>query len=135
VKSAVGTGLIAAGAIDASTDRRHRRLGTDLALIGAGALLKATSQADVRQWETLPRTVFLVPLKLSPGKHDITVRFPSVPGLAQSWRDLVAPAEGDATYYYHVQPYNAGPFYWPPPALAGAMGAAPQGPVSPTAPQ
>jgi hypothetical protein len=73
----------------------------------------------VRQWELLPRTVFLIPLKLAPGKHDITVRFLTVPGLAQTWRDLPAPPEGDeATYYYHMQPYNAGPFTWPPPALA-----------------
>ena len=119
VKSALGTGLIAAGAIDAATDDRGRRMGTDLALIGAGLLLKATSQADVRQWEMLPRTVFLIPLRLSPGKHDITVRFPSVPGISQAWRDLLAPVEGEATYYLHVQPYNPGPFYWPPPPVSG----------------
>ena len=118
VKSAIGTGLIAAGAIDAATDDRHRRAGTDLALVGAGLLLKATSQADVRQWEMLPRTVFLIPLKLPPGKHDITVRFPAFPGLSESWRDLVVPEEGEATYYFHIQPYNTGPFYWPPPVLA-----------------
>ncbi len=120
VKSALGTGLIAAGAIDGLTDDRHRRIGMDLALIGAGLLLKATSQADVRQWEMLPRTVFLLPLKLSPGKHDITVRFPGARGLSQAWRDLVVPTEGEATYYMHMQPYNSGPFYWPPPALARA---------------
>ena len=125
VKSALGTGLIAVGAIDGLTDDRHRRVGMDLALIGVGLLLKATSQADTRQWEMLPRTVFLLPLKLSPGKHDITVRFPGAGGLSQAWRDLVAPAEGEATYYVHMQPYNAGPFYWPPPALAGGPAVAP----------
>ncbi len=120
VKSAIGTGLIAAGAIDGLTDDRHRRVGMDLALIGAGLLLKATSQADVRQWEMLPRTVFLLPLKLAPGKHDITVRFPAAGGLSQAWRDLDVPSEGEVTYYMHMQPYNPGPFYWPPPAIAAA---------------
>ena len=106
VKSALGTGLIAAGAIDSATDDRNRRAGTDLALIGAGLLLKATSQADIRQWEMLPRTVFVLPLKLPPGKHDITARFPAMPELSQSWRDLVVPEEGEATYYAHLQPYD-----------------------------
>ena len=117
VKSGLGTGLIAAGAIDAATDERGRRGGMDLALIGAGLLLKATSQADTRQWEMLPRTVFLIPMKLPPGKHDITVRFPSLPNLSQAWRDLVVPEQGEATYYFHLQPYNPGPFFWPPPPL------------------
>ena len=44
----------------------------------------------------LPRTVFLLPLKLTPGKHDITVRFPAAAGLVQSWRDLEAPVQGEA---------------------------------------
>ncbi len=120
VKSALGTGLIAAGAIDATANRRNSNPGTDLALVGAGLLLKATSQADVRQWEMLPRTAFLLPLKLSPGKHDITVRFASLPGLRQTWRDLPVPDAGEATYYFRVQTNNTGPFFWPPPALAGA---------------
>jgi len=120
VKSVLGTGLIAAGAIDSATDRHGRRAGTDLALIGAGLLLKATSQADVRQWETLPRSVFLLPLKLPPGKHDITVRFPQVPGLSQSWRDLVVPDDGEVSYYYNVQLRGQPPRYWPPAAVAAA---------------
>jgi tetratricopeptide (TPR) repeat protein len=117
VKSVLGTGLIAAGGIDALTNDRRGHGELDLALIGAGLLLKATSQADIRQWETLPRTVYLLPLKLSPGKHDVTVRFPGAAGIGQSWRDLVVPEEGEATYYFHIQPGNPGPFYWPPPPL------------------
>jgi tetratricopeptide (TPR) repeat protein len=122
VKSVAGEGLIAAGAIDAANDYHHHHLGTDLALIGAGALLKMSSNPDLRQWEFLPRTVFVIPLKLPPGRHDITVRFQSIPGMSQSWRDLVAPEPGgvEMTYYFHMQQYNAGPFFWPPPALAGS---------------
>jgi tetratricopeptide (TPR) repeat protein len=116
IKDVVGTGLIAAGAIDSASNYHgnNSRTTTDLALIGAGLLLKATSQADVRQWENLPRTVFLLPLKLTPGKHDITVRFPNDPRIYQSWRDIVAPETGEETYYIHMQPYDNGPFYWPP---------------------
>jgi tetratricopeptide (TPR) repeat protein len=116
IKDIAGTGLIAAGAIDSATNYRNNnsRTGTDLALIGAGLLLKASSQADVRQWETLPRTVFLLPLKLSPGKHDITVRFPQDPRIYQIWRDMIAPTDGEETYYLHLQLYDTGPYYWPP---------------------
>jgi tetratricopeptide (TPR) repeat protein len=117
VKSIAGTGLIAAGAIHHAYDWRDRNDATDLGLIAAGLVLKASSQADVRQWEMLPRSVFVLPLRLSPGKHDITVRF-GVPGMDETWRDLDAPDKGEATYYYRVQRRNNGPFLWPPPALA-----------------
>ncbi|MDQ3438829.1 MAG: hypothetical protein M3478_00600 [Planctomycetota bacterium] len=118
VKSVVGTGLIYGGAYEAT--RRRGDSGTALALIAAGVLLKATSQADVRQWEMLPRTVFLLPLEVSPGKHDITVDFPNAPGLRQTWRGLDVPAQGEATYYFRMQRWNSGPFDWPPPAVAQA---------------
>src|SRR5947209_764828 len=62
----------------------------------------------------LPRTVFVLPLKLPPGKHDITVRFIQVPGLSLSWRDLVAPEEGEVSYYFHLQQRGTPPRYWPP---------------------
>ena len=117
IKSVVGTGLIGAGVIDAATDRHGGHTAMDLALIGAGILLKATSQADTRSWETLPRSIFVLPLHLPPGKHDVTVRFQGVHGLAQTWHDLIAPTEGEATYYMHMQPLNSGPFIWPPAPL------------------
>ncbi len=117
VKSAVGTGLLAAGLYE-GIGRRHSNPEASLALLAAGAFLKATSQADVRQWEMLPRTVFILPLTVPPGKHDVTVEFVQIPGLRQTWRGLVVPDRGEATYYFHMQRYNSGPFTWPPPALA-----------------
>ena len=30
------------------------------------------------------------------------------------------PEQGEATYYMHLQPYNSGPFTWPPPAMSTA---------------
>jgi tetratricopeptide (TPR) repeat protein len=126
-KSAAGTGLIAGGAgygLYRSANSYNGISGGDAAitagLIGAGLLLKATSQADTRQWEMLPRTVFLLPLELPPGRHDVRVEFPDIPGLRQEWRGIVAPDKGDATYYLHMQRYNPGPFDWPPPAVAEA---------------
>jgi hypothetical protein len=117
-KSVVGTGLVAGGIYEGTRSGGNDALA--LGLILGGLAAKATSQADTRQWEMLPRTVFLLPLELPPGRHDIRVEFPDVPGLRQEWRDLVAPAKGEATYYIRMQRYNPGPFDWPPPALAGA---------------
>ena len=119
VKSVLGSGLMAGGMIYGT--RRDARPEVALGAILGGLLLKASSQADVRQWEMLPRTVFLLPLVLPPGTHDISVEFPEVPGVRQEWRGLVAPPEGqEATYYFRMQRYNPGPFIWPPPAIAGA---------------
>ncbi len=55
VKSIAGTGLIAAGAVEGLTSNRQSNQELGLALIAGGLLLKATSQADLRQWEMLPR--------------------------------------------------------------------------------
>jgi tetratricopeptide (TPR) repeat protein len=135
VKSAVGTGLIIGGAVtgmDAAHHRHGARQRDNMivagALIGAGLLLKATSQADIRQWEMLPRTTYVIPLKVEPGTHDVSVEFPSHSGVRQTWRNLAVPARGEATYYMRMQRWNSGPFDWPPPAIhhqTGEMAANP----------
>jgi tetratricopeptide (TPR) repeat protein len=123
VKSVLGTGLLAAGAIEGIRginghgSAQRRDLTAAAALAGAGLLLKATSQADVRQWEMLPRTVFLLPLKIEPGTHDITIDFPMARGVRQTWRDIAVPAKGEATYYFRMQRFMPGPYQWPPAAL------------------
>jgi tetratricopeptide (TPR) repeat protein len=119
IKSVAAAGLVTAGAIDAANDHHGHHAGADIALIGAGLLLQASAQADVRQWETLPRTVFLLPLKLPVGRHDITVRFTQIPGLSLTWRDLVVPDDGEASYYFHLQQRGLPPMRWPPDAIAG----------------
>ena len=116
VKSVVGTGLIAGGLYEGT--RRGGDGAVALGLLAGGLIAKATSQADTRQWEMLPRTVYLLPLSLPPGRHDVTVEFPDVPGLRQTWTGIEAPARGESTYYFRMQRYNPGPFQWPPPALA-----------------
>jgi tetratricopeptide (TPR) repeat protein len=121
VKSAVGTGLLVGGAgttIYGADRDNDAAIYAGLGMMAAGLLLKATSQADVRQWEMLPRTTFILPLKVPPGAHDVTVDFPHAPGLEQRWRGIVVPDQGEATYYFRMQRWNCGPFDWPPPALA-----------------
>lgn len=118
VKTTLGTGLIAGGAYESFQRNQNDRL-VGLGLLAGGLLLKGSSQADVRQWEMLPRSIFLLPLRVEPGTHDITVDFPGR-GLYQTWRGLVVPPEGEATYYFHMQRHNPGPFTWPPPAVATA---------------
>jgi tetratricopeptide (TPR) repeat protein len=119
LKSAVGTGLIAGGLVYGT--QRDARPEIALAAILGGALLKATSQADTRQWEMVPRTTYVIPLKLAPGPHDISVSFPDAGGVRQEWRGLFAPPGGDeATYYFRMQRYGTAPRQWPPPAIARA---------------
>ncbi|MGC4032671.1 MAG: tetratricopeptide repeat protein [Tepidisphaeraceae bacterium] len=84
-------------------------------LIALGALMRASSNVDLRQWEMAPRTIFLLPLTLPPGRHDVTVTFPAT-DVTQSWRGLVVPERGDVTYYFRMNRYLPGPFVWPPPA-------------------
>ncbi len=68
----------------------------------------------------LPRTVFVVPVHVPPGKHDVTVEFPALPGYRQRWLGIDVPEKGDAAYYIHIDRYNSGPFQWPPAAVPPA---------------
>jgi tetratricopeptide (TPR) repeat protein len=124
IKDIAGTGMLIGGGVMGvkGLNEHGSRQRTDLAvaagLAGAGLLLKASSQADVRQWEMLPRTVFILPLRVAPGTHDVTVDFPNVPGLRQEWHKLVVPDKGEAAYYMRIQKSRIGPYEWPPPAVA-----------------
>jgi tetratricopeptide (TPR) repeat protein len=123
IKSVLGTGLQIAGVFEGirgatgSGSAQRRDLITGAALFAAGTLLKASSKADIRQWEMLPRTSYVIPLKLDAGTHDIRVEFPG--GVKQTWRNLVAPKEGEeATYYFRMQRWHSEPYDWPPAAIA-----------------
>jgi tetratricopeptide (TPR) repeat protein len=121
VKSGIGTGLIYGGAATGlyGLDRGNDAAYAGLGMMAAGLLLKETSQADVRQWEMLPRTTYILPLRVEPGTHDLVVDFPHVPGLSQTWRNIVVPDRGEATYYLRMQRWANNLNEWPPPALAG----------------
>jgi tetratricopeptide (TPR) repeat protein len=76
-KAVIGTGAMAAGAGVAGYGASRNDAGTALAGLGImalGAALAASSQADLRYWETLPRTVYILPASLAPGQHEILVR-------------------------------------------------------------
>jgi tetratricopeptide (TPR) repeat protein len=112
-KSVIGTGMMGVGAYQGA--KRKPDYGSAAALLAAGALLKATATGDVRHWETLPRTTFLIPLKLTPGRHDVNVSFGESSSFSQTWKGIEAPQEGDRIYYFRVTRGNAGPHLWPPP--------------------
>lgn len=112
-KSVVGTGLMGVGAYQAGAKEDY---GAAAALIAAGALLKASATGDVRYWELLPRTVYLIPLKITPGRRDVTV---TIGGVTQTWRGIVAPSEGEAAYYLRVNQVSGGDHAWPPAGLTG----------------
>jgi tetratricopeptide (TPR) repeat protein len=119
IKSVAGKALMGVGAAETlhgSGATGHRYNGNDVAiglgLIAAGALLDASSQADLRHWEMLPRTVYLIPMQVPPGTHDVTVEFPT--GEQQTWHGLVAPAQGEATYYYRMLENAPTDRNWPP---------------------
>ena len=119
VKNLVGTGLMVGGAGygvyklgDGNMNGQDAAIAAGL--IAAGALLQASSHADTRQWEMVPRSVFLLPLTLPPGQHTITVSFPQT-GLQQTWQALPVPERGDAVFYFRMNRFWPGPFVFPAP--------------------
>lgn len=120
-KSYLGTGLMVAGAGATIYGADRQDGGTaavGIGMMAVGALLKASSAADTRSWEMTPRSVFVVPLKIEPGKHDITVAFPG--GMTQTWRGLEVPSDREATFYYRMLRWTSGVRQWPPGSDAGA---------------
>ena len=110
-KSGVGTGLMLAGAGATLYGTGQRDEGVALAGLGAvalGALLKASSAVDTRVWEMTPRTTFVIPLKVEPGTHDLTVRFPT--GQYQTWRGVDVPGEGEASFYFRMMRWTSGEY-------------------------
>lgn len=84
IKEVTGKGMMVGGVVVLDHGLRHDNEETALlggALIGLGALLNASSSPDLRQWEMVPRTIYLLPLELPPGTHDITV------GVPDDWGD------------------------------------------------
>ena len=83
VKAVAGTGLLYGGAI--AVDQGLRSRNNDVAVggaiaVGVGALLALSSTPDTRQWEMVPRTIYVIPLSLPPGTHDVTASLPDPSG-------------------------------------------------------
>ena len=105
VKAVAGTGLLYGGLIAADAGLNSRN--QDVAIAGAvaagvGALLALSSTPDTRQWEMVPRTIYVIPLTLEPGTRDVTVSLPDPLGygeVAHEFRNVPVPTSGDVTLY------------------------------------
>jgi len=103
-KAVIGTGAMAAGTGLLAYGAEERNTGLALAGLGvalAGAAIAASSQADVRYWEMLPRTVYVVPVALPPGPHSFLVNVNGT--ITQPFTlTLKAPGQGDAIQYVRL---------------------------------
>lgn len=120
VKDALGKTMVVGGALTTvyGIDRgRSDVAAAGLAVMAIGALLSASAKADLRQWEMVPRTVFVIPLELPPGRHTIRVAAPrSAGGRApydQTWVNVFVPETGETALYMRLLPWQNGPFVWP----------------------
>jgi tetratricopeptide (TPR) repeat protein len=120
VKDALGKTLVVGGALATAYglgDRRGDVALAGLAVMAVGALLAASAKADLRQWEMVPRTVFLLPLELEPGTHEITVIEPASRGgrapYDQTWVGVVVTPDHETALYMRLLPWQNGPFRWP----------------------
>jgi hypothetical protein len=65
-----------------------------------GAALAASSQADLRYWEMLPRTVVVVPVALNPGAHALQV---AVGGSTMAPFQVTIKPQGDNFFYVRMR--------------------------------
>lgn len=105
VKAAVGTGAMAAGAGVAAYGAHRGDTGTALAGLGimaVGAALAASSQADIRYWEMLPRAVYIMPASLPPGEHTFQVQAGA--STSAPFKVTIKPAgQGDTVLYVRLR--------------------------------
>ncbi len=127
IREVTGKGMMVGGVIVLDQGMRRRNEDTALlgaALIGLGALLDASSAPDTRQWEMVPRTIYLVPLSLEPGVHDIRVALPHPYGygdLVQEFRNVEVGSGRETALYGRILPGHAGviDFALPPDPVRG----------------
>ncbi len=118
IKSKVGDGLLIAGGAetlhgaDAETGGTPADLVAGSAMLASGVLLKAGSHPDLREWEMLPRSIFLLPISTTPGTHEVTIHFPDAPEMDQTWKGIPVPETGEATYLFRVRINDPGPYDW-----------------------
>jgi len=90
-----GVGTAAGGAVADSEEAAI----AGVAAAAVGLLLKGSAKADTRHLGELPRAVFIVPLDLPPGEHDVTVTIPSDPHGTATWHDLKPGSPGKPQVY------------------------------------
>ena len=123
VREVAGVGSLYGGVI--VLDQGLRRNNEEAALAGAamiglGALLYASSAPDLRQWEMVPRTIYVAPLELPPGEHDVTVSLPDPYGygsLTHEFRNVPVASDRETSLFVRLMRSTAGvtDFAAPPP--------------------
>lgn len=101
-KSDIGNFLLVAGAgaaLGGAAADSNEAVYAGLGAAALGLLLKGTSKADTRHLGELPRVVFIVPIHLPPGKHDITIAVPGDPYGRAIWHDLIPGEPGKPAVY------------------------------------
>jgi tetratricopeptide (TPR) repeat protein len=105
-KAVIGTGAMAGGAGLAAYGAERHDTGLALAGVGvalAGAALAASSQADLRYWEMLPRTVYVLPLHATPGDHVFQVQVGGPGGSVSSGFRIPVKPQGDTIVYLRMR--------------------------------
>lgn len=117
-KSLIGRGLSTAGTAaligGAAAGSDKAAIAGGGALV-AGLLLQGSATADTRHVAALPRCVFVVPLTLGPGMHDVGLAFDHIDKSDCTWHDLRGGEPGRPRTYYlraHDSNYRGMPD-WP----------------------
>ena len=109
-KSAMGNVLLVGGLAATSVGSHARSEEAMYAGLGAAALglaMKATSGADVRHLEVLPRGVFVAPLKLGSEPRDIAIDIRGPGGSRAVWHDIRGRSPGNPAVHY-LRMHDAG---------------------------
>ena len=77
ILTAAGTGAVIYGSVSKDDNAKDKALLAGIAAIAVGQAIASWSAADLRYFDVLPRTVYLVPLQLEPGPHTIRLSLPN----------------------------------------------------------
>ncbi len=106
IRSTTGSVLLGGGLTAAAIGSSVGGRGGDTAALAglgaalAGAALKASSHADTRHLETLPRSVYMIPMLLGTGRHNVHFQFIPDSRSSGTWHDLVAGTVKRPAVYY-----------------------------------
>ena len=100
-------GILSSGAAVARIQRMGA-LPTAVASLLDRALLPGV-RYDIRYWELLPNTLFVLPLELEPGDHALRIIYRDTRGSEhpwhrQEWQRVAVPAEGERLLWIHCGP-------------------------------
>lgn len=116
IKKVTGTGLMYGGIIVADQGMHRGKdeaVAAGVGMVLLGALLDASSRPDLRQWEMAPAAIYVVPLTLQPGTHDLDV------GVANGrvrFENFPVPESGEASLYARLLPSAQTTLDFAPPA-------------------